>query len=214
LFSEANLVSPTLAAWLSTLRRDLDLSEQTYGRCLIYATPAEKGTAPHFDQNHNIVVQIHGTKRWALATNEHVIHPLTRHTIGQVEDPELATYCESAMPRAMPSKRQSIDLVPGSILYVPRGMWHQTTSIGQSLALNFTFTAPCWADLFVGALRSRLILSPAWRETAQGLIDPRNAREATRHLDALLADLVDDLPNWRAQEILAATESEYPFGDA
>lgn len=70
-----------LQEFLQGLRKDLGLSALTYGRCLIYATPDGKGTATHFDQNINFVLQVHGTKKWKIAPNFEVPNPLTRHTL-------------------------------------------------------------------------------------------------------------------------------------
>lgn len=208
LFNEANQISPVLREWLEELRRDLGLSSLTYGRCLVYATPDGKGTAPHFDQNINFVLQMHGTKKWVMAANEQVSVPMTRHTMGQPADPELMSYLDAPLPEVLPPKTLSFQLKPGSLLFVPRGYWHSTEAEGDALSLNFTFTAPTWIDLFTAALRSRLVLSPEWRETADGVSDPARREPATRKFDELLATLVDDLPNWKAADILGATEPD------
>jgi 50S ribosomal protein L16 3-hydroxylase len=197
-FDEAQRYAPLLVPWLDAIRADLGLSALTQQRCLLYATPADAGTAPHFDQNLNFVLQLHGTKTWWLAPNAHVARPLTRHTMGQPVDAELASYARLPMPDAMPAARTEIILEPGSVLYVPRGVWHATHASTDALSLNFTFTPPTWIDLLTAALRGRLALSSDWRETAA----PRSAAA----LDALLEELADDVPHWRAADILAATE--------
>jgi 50S ribosomal protein L16 3-hydroxylase len=184
----------------------MGLSALTYGRCLIYATPQGKGTAPHFDQNINFILQVQGVKTWHLAPNSQVLNPLTRHTMGTTPDAEIIGYLENPLPTSMPKNAQSIDLKPGSMLFVPRGYWHSTQAQEDALALNFTLTAPTWIDLFTAALRSRLALSPAWRETANGVSDPDSREISEYDLDALLEALVDDLPHWKATDILAATE--------
>lgn len=206
LFNEAQFLSPVLSESLETIRKDLGLSAHTYGRCLLYATPDGKGTAPHFDQNINFVYQLHGTKVWKLSPNTHVEHPLTRHTIGQVTDPEIESYQRAPMPETMPTPSLTVELRPGSVLYVPRGYWHSTEAIGEALALNFTYTAPTWIDLFTAALRSRLIQSPEWRETAHGVSDLDLRGEVEDRFDELLLMLRTDLPHWQASDIIEATE--------
>src|SRR5258708_4816555 len=64
LFNDVQTVSPELVNWLQALARDLGLPSSTYARCLVYATPDGRGTATHFDQNMNFVLQLHGTKTW------------------------------------------------------------------------------------------------------------------------------------------------------
>ena len=208
LFNDVQRISPLLQTWLEKIRKDLGISAQTYSRCLIYATPDGKGTAPHFDQNINFVLQISGTKIWRLAPNEHLANPLTRHTMGTQPDDEMAGYMEQDFPVSMPQSATTIELRPGSMLFVPRGYWHSTEARGEALALNFTFTAPTWIDLFTAALRSRLAQSSEWRETANGLTDPNSRVQAEDYLDELLAGLAHDIPDWKSCDILNATEFE------
>jgi len=208
LFDHAHKISPELSQWLEAIRKDLGLSALTYGRCLLYATPKGKGTAPHFDQNVNFVLQIHGIKTWRLAPNCHVENPLSRHTMGLPTDPEMQTYVRRPMPTRLPFGDSPIVLKPGSLLFVPRGTWHTTEAQSDALSLNFTYSAPTWLDLLAAALRSRLALSSEWRETANGVSHPDRARReaARQRFDSLLSDLTHDLPSWKASEILDATE--------
>lgn len=206
LFNDVQRISPILQTWLERIRKDLGISTQTYSRCLIYATPDGKGTAPHFDQNINFVLQIHGTKVWTMAPNEHLTNPLTRHTMGAKPDAEMAGYLDKDFPISMPQSAQTFELRPGSVLFVPRGYWHSTEARGEALALNFTFTAPTWIDLFTAALRSRLAQSPEWRETANGLADPSSRSHAEAYFETLLTELAHDIPDWKSSDILNATE--------
>lgn len=199
-FDEVHQHAPALVPWLESIRAELGLSALTQQRCLVYATPAGTGTAPHFDQNLNVVLQLAGTKTWWLAPNTHVTDPLTRHTMGQPVDGELQGYASLPMPDAMPPDRAEIVLGPGALLVVPRGMWHATHATTDALSLNFTFTAPTWIDLLTAALRSRLSLSTAWRATAR----PQDVETFA----ALLRELGHDAPDWSAADILAATEGE------
>jgi 50S ribosomal protein L16 3-hydroxylase len=199
LFDDIQTYTPELVPWLAAIRRDLGLSTLTHQRCLVYATPAGKGTAPHFDQNINVVLQLHGTKTWSLARNAHVVHPMTRHTIGQRVDAELGSYAQLPMPSELPAERTEIVLEPGSVLCVPRGVWHATHATTDSLQLNFTFSPPTWIDVFTAALRSKLALSTRWRETATPV--------SSETFDALLRELAQDSVHWNATDILAVTES-------
>ena len=207
LFNDVNTISPLLTQWLDSLRLDMGLSAQTYGRNLIYATKAGKGTAPHFDQNINFVIQVHGTKKWWIAANKNVVNPMTRHTMGLPIDNELASYAKAPMPLKMPESATEVTLKPGSMLFVPRGSWHCTEALTDALALNFTFSAPTWIDLFSAALRSRLALSPEWRQTANYVSDQKRSPEAIEKFNILLAELSYDAQNWKAEDILGATEA-------
>jgi 50S ribosomal protein L16 3-hydroxylase len=208
LFNQVHRISPVLQEWLDAIKLDLGLPAMTYSRCMVYATPDGKGTAPHFDQNINFVIQLTGTKKWWLAKNESVEHPSQRHTLGQPLDAELAGYLDRPMPDHMPEKKKSITLKPGSMLFVPQGYWHSTEAKGEALSLNFTFSQPSWVDLLTAALRSRLLLSPDWRELADGVSsrDPKTREQASLKFDMLLQDLIQDTANWNASDILGSTE--------
>ena len=208
LFNHADSISPVLQDWLHKLRLDLGLSALTNSRCLVYATPKGGGTAWHFDQNINFVLQISGTKKWWLSPNSHVQNPMTRHTMGMPADPELASYLDEALPVSMPFDTSPLVLTAGSLLFVPRGHWHATEADSDALSLNFTFSAPTWIDLLTAALRGRLAQSPEWRETADGVSDAFQFEKAGQKFDLLLSGLIDDLPNWNAAGILGATEAD------
>lgn len=206
LFSDVNRISPVLTEWLENLRLDMGLSTLSIGRNLVYATKAGKGTSPHFDQNMNFVIQLRGTKKWWIAPNTNVQNPLTRFTIGLPMDPELAGYASAPMPEAMPADATEYILEPGSMLFVPRGSWHRTEAVTDALALNFTFSAPTWIDIFSAALRSHLSHSPEWRETADFVADRTRQAEAIEKFNLLLNELSFEAPEWRAENFLAVTE--------
>ncbi len=207
LFNDANLISPLLNQWLKDLKQDMGLSAMTYARNLIYATKAGKGTAAHFDQNMNFVIQIHGTKKWWIADNKNVENPMTRHTMGLPMDDELTGYAMAPMPTKMPDDATEITLKPGSMLFVPRGSWHSTEAVTDALSLNFTFSAPTWIDVFTAALRSRLSLSPEWRQTADFVSDQQRHPVAVEKFNMLLTELSFEAADWKAEDILSVTES-------
>ncbi|MEX1099933.1 MAG: cupin domain-containing protein [Bacteriovoracaceae bacterium] len=208
IFNDADTESETLKKWVEELKSELGVSSLTYGRSLIYAIPAGKVTDPHFDQNINFVVQLHGTKTWWVAPNHHVENPLTRHTIGAPVDPELASYTDK-MPESFPEGAQEFTLKPGSSLFVPRGAWHTTKASDEdTLSISFTFSAPSWIDLLSAAMRGRLAQNSQWRETANFVTDPELHHEAIEKFDLLLEQLAHEVPYWRARDILSATEMD------
>jgi 50S ribosomal protein L16 3-hydroxylase len=159
-----------LIFWLRAIQRDLGLSIQTYGRCNIYAIPAGGRTACHYDQNINFVCQITGEKTWELAPNTNLENPITRHTMGTPPDGPTAAHLKGTLPTSLPKAgRMRVVLKPGSVLYVPRGYWHETSSKCDSLSLNFTYDQPSWAHALSAALCAKLLKDPKWRAAAYGL---------------------------------------------
>ncbi|MBK24662.1 MAG: hypothetical protein CME70_11760 [Halobacteriovorax sp.] len=208
-FDDPNRFDKLIDEWLHVLRMDLGLSNLTYSRSLLYAIPSGGGTAAHFDQNINFVYQVSGTKKWWVAPNTSVQNPMTRHTLGHPIDPELASYAETLMPEDFPTEgAEEFTLEPGSFMFLPRGAWHKTQALSDSLSLNFTYSAPTWIDVLTTALRGRLAQSPLWRETADFVNEPDLHTHAIDKFDFLLKELSEDVPTWKAMDILGATEAE------
>ncbi len=161
---------PELIFWLRAIQRDLGLSQQTYSRCNIYAIPDGGRTACHYDQNINFVCQITGEKTWDLAPNTHIVNPIMRHTAGTPPDRSTTAYANKPLPHKMPSKGHTrVVLKPGSVLFVPRGYWHQTSSKGESISLNFTYDQLSWAQVVSDAICHQLMKEEKWRAVAYGL---------------------------------------------
>ena len=205
-FSEVNKKSEILEDWLKQIQHEFGFSQLTYSRCIAYATPKNKGNAAHFDQNYNIVLQLTGKKKWWVADNTTVMNPLTRHTLNSETDPELASYTHQEWPLDMPEDAEEFELGPGSLLFVPRGAWHKTLASEDSLALNFTFSAPTYLDSLSAALRGRLAQSPLWRETIDGLNSEQGFINSAQKFNELIEELKIDVQTWDAMGILGATE--------
>ena len=195
-FSAAEQQIPGLLPYLEHLRRDLGLPRSVWARCMIYANPTNGLLNPHFDENANFSIQLSGTKVWRLAVNEQVVHPTVGYVMTVPEPhPELRAQLKAPLVRTMPADAEVVTMRAGSVMFIPRGDWHATSTPEASLSLNFTFDQPTWADVVTTALRSRLLRSESWRELATGI----DSADATAHgaaaarLEPLLAGLAAEL---------------------
>lgn len=205
-FSDAEQVFPVLRRMLERLRLDLRLPLNCFGRCPIYASPDGVGEALHFDQNANFIVQISGEKTWRVAPNRQLRWPTDRYTTAQpLPSAELRRYGPATLPLELPPDAQTVTMKPGSVMFLPRGYWHQTAAVGHSLSLNFTFDQPTWADVMGPAVRRSLLEHEAWRALASGAahLDAVAAAQATRTLSALIATLSGPLARTRAEAAIA-----------
>jgi ribosomal protein L16 Arg81 hydroxylase len=85
----------------------------------------------HCDHTDVVVLQIFGIRRWRLQRNSNPPRGLR----ALVRAPSrLRNGWSAAFAPASPI----VDLRPGSALYVPRGWWHETRSVGRSFALIMT----------------------------------------------------------------------------
>jgi 50S ribosomal protein L16 3-hydroxylase len=205
-FSDAEQVFPILRGMLERLRWQLQLPVNCYGRCPIYASPDSVGEALHFDQNANFIIQIRGEKIWQVARNTDVALPTDRYTSAQpFPSAELQIYGPSQLRTTLPADFEVVHMKPGSVLFLPRGYWHQTQAVGDSLSLNFTFDQPTWADIAAPEIRRRMLAHPHWRKLATGAasLDAEAAETAAETLQELLSALLDDIAPVSAGDAIA-----------
>jgi 50S ribosomal protein L16 3-hydroxylase len=153
---------PEIARFLKRLAADLGIAEVPVG-CNAYLSVPGVGSVMHFDKQENFLIQLHGIKRWRVARNEHLEFPFANHFSG-------GPLCEPlrrlvpTLPCQMPPSCQEVALQPGSVLFLPRGFWHESATEEHSIALTVTFTTPSWADLLLQVLARSLAQAPEWRQ--------------------------------------------------
>ncbi|WP_342051352.1 MULTISPECIES: JmjC domain-containing protein [unclassified Cupriavidus] len=106
------------------------------------ASPRGEALPLHFDSVDVIVVQLQGVKRWRLAANVDVQSPDVSYFpgVGLATERDARPFAEA--PSYFPAlwthgcNESTIDMSPGSVLFVPRGHWHQTTCLQESVSLT------------------------------------------------------------------------------
>jgi 50S ribosomal protein L16 3-hydroxylase len=188
---------PQVAAWVNALARDLQLPRANV-RVSVFASPVGGKTECHFDSNENFTIQLRGSKRWRMAPNTSVRDPVDRFTASHHKSPIMALCYEEEF-RSEPPLFEVADLVPGSMLYVPRGYWHDVEAIDTarseaSLSLNLCIKQEYWLAYLLPLIERRLVAEPAWREAASGVRGTPAEREAAhQRVRQLLAGLSDTL---------------------
>ena len=151
----------------------------------LFFTPAGGGAVPHFDKNENFTIQLTGAKRWQVGETPMVPAAPDSYTLGSSAiTPGLAPLLAGA--RRPPE--QTVDLEPGTLLYVPRGTVHHTGAGEPSWSLNLSYCPAMWLDVLRVGLREQLAASPRWRGTVTGAGGDPAARDANP-LPELLAEL-------------------------
>jgi hypothetical protein len=152
---------PGLAEWMRAVRADLSSLDGPYS-CNLYGSREGVGTDMHFDEQDNFFLQLKGRKEWLVSPNTTVEFP-TASFFGGSPSPELRAQCRGPIHRLMPDGASRIVLEPGSVLALPRGYWHQSSTRVESVALTLSFRTPTWSDEFLRILKKHLDAQSAWR---------------------------------------------------
>jgi ribosomal protein L16 Arg81 hydroxylase len=175
----------------------------------LFLTPATGGASPHFDKNENFTIQLTGAKRWIVAQAPTVTAPPDGYMLGQTIPPSLG----NLLGEAKEQLNQTVDMRPGTLLYVPRGTIHRTEAGEESWSLNLSYSPSMWLDLVRVGLQRYLAASARWRGTVTGVgetCDPA-AREANR-LPELIAELRETLADPDELNRLCRAFLDYPDG--
>jgi hypothetical protein len=125
-----DIAMPEVRRIASSLTKTFYAKAQANG----YVTFSEsRGFGLHWDDHDVFVVQIHGNKTWHLYGNTRVapMHRDFHHE--HLEPTEIL---------------ETIELTPGSLLYVPRGCWHDVVGQGEpTFHLTFGVTLPTGLDI-------------------------------------------------------------------
>lgn len=127
-----DIAMPKVRRITSSLTNNFFVKSQTNG----YLTFSEsRGFGLHWDDHDVFIVQVYGRKTWHLYGNTR-ISPLHRDF-----------HNEHLQPKEI---LETIELTPGSLLYVPRGCWHDVVGKGDAtFHLTFGITPPTGIDVLV-----------------------------------------------------------------
>jgi 50S ribosomal protein L16 3-hydroxylase len=193
---------PEIARLLSHLYAELGTPQHEL-YCSAYLSPPGIGTRMHFDSQDNFLVQIRGEKRWKLAPVAEIKYPNRSFVpaVGKLE-PELAAVVKK-FPDKMPRNATTATLKRGSGLYMPKGYWHASETIRESLALTLSFPSMSFMDIALSHLRRRLVAREEWRAPAVGLTTRGVVQlAALSRLDDLLEGLGAELSSLGAVDFI------------
>jgi hypothetical protein len=120
----------------------------------------------------------------------------------------MALYSKNEMPVNL-ELNEIADLVPGSMLYVPRGYWHTVEALEPSLSLNFCIRPESWISFFLPLLERRLLAEKEWRGSAIGIRGTGEERTAAHAvLTRLLHSLADICADLKAEQLIPAKPTD------
>ncbi|MGW5260544.1 JmjC domain-containing protein [Microbispora sp. NPDC004025] len=217
----AHFFLPGMSHLVSAARKFFGLPGGTVAKGIVYAAKHGGGFPVHFDAYVNFVFQVAGEKVWRVRENENTTLPIQHYDLAQYPYlPEGVQRVWTGEPPAegLPDGREVV-LRPGSMLFLPRGLWHCTASGEATLSINITLGQPTWLDLVQHAVRRGLLDLDEWRELvwtdADGELTPdarANVERALREAGARLARLTpEDLLGERDQALDPYQETQGSF---
>ncbi len=150
---EVASLSPPLRRFARALELVL---HQPVDASLFWSKPGA-GAIVHYDNRDNLVVQLHGRKRWYVSTDPPGPQNNWKH-VGE--------------PPTQLQRHRAIDVGPGDLLYIPRGTPHTVEGHSESLHLAVLFVPITLRDALVAAVDLLSDLDRPLRETLVGRIDP------------------------------------------
>ncbi len=200
---------PALAPITTAMATALAVPEQNI-ECTLFCNQPGARTRMHFDPVDTITMQVRGNKRWRIARNLHAPDPTEGYaTLDAQVAPELRLYAHDGFPTHMPADAEEYLLTPGSVLYVPRGFWHETESDEASISLHVHHTPVPWVDAVLVTLRAKLLRDPAWRTGAHDLWDASRRPQAMTTAATLLRALAAAVDGLAVDDVLP-TPGAYP----
>lgn len=152
---------------LNKLASDLSMPSNNF-TSEIFTSSGVSGVQFHSDYDLNISLLLSGgPKTWTYSKNDCVLNQtgiLMPAGKKQIEPKQLEYLTNTFLPENMPDDSVSNVLMPGDLIFMPRGWWHTTHSIGDCVSVNFVMKGPHWAALFSKSLEEIIVSKPEWRE--------------------------------------------------
>jgi len=178
---------PPLKKVIQYLADSLALPKAALGKAILYFSPGGGGLPAHFDAYYNFVFQMVGTKTWYLLDNQQATRPTVHYELHEYPHmpAQLKSYWQGEAPKNYLAVSQNEVLAPGSVLYLPRGVWHQTEAGELSVSLNITYSIPTVLEVVLAHIKQDLVRHEVMRENVNTTLP----KEAQLYLHQLLTRL-------------------------
>lgn len=171
-----------------------------------FASPKDDGLTCHYDAAEVISVQLHGSKRWHYAPVSELTHPVGgQYAPGDTPYDELYPQAAHGFPDPETAQFEYATLVPGSVLFLPRGTWHYTAATANSLSISIAVDTPSAIRGLCDQLRALLLQDENWRKPLTAGLG-EGPRDAAVRADCaqLLAALPAVIAQLSPDDLLAA----------
>jgi ribosomal protein L16 Arg81 hydroxylase len=195
---------PEVERMVRNLERELGINEGC-ARAGVFASPTSAGISCHYDSVDVFSVQLRGTKKFDVAPVTQLRNPWgSQYVPGSRPIDDLYAQAGDGFPHWENSEFQTVEMTPGTVLYMPRGTWHRTEAQGDSIAVSIGMNPPSAAECILEQLRLLLLQDPTWRKPLYGVWGTGSVRAAALEQGAALIAALPDLAATLDPEYLAA----------
>ena len=151
-------------------RLELELGvNEGCARAGVFASPTKGGISCHYDSVDVFSIQLKGTKKFDLAPVSELRYPWGfQYITGNRPIDDLYPQATDGFPSWEDVEFQTVEMQPGTVLYMPQGTWHRTEAAGDSIAVSIGMEAPSAADCVLEQLRLLMLQDPEWRKPLYG----------------------------------------------
>lgn len=182
-------VVPALGALLRQLEQELGAPPGS-ARIGAFAASPGNGVSCHFDAEEVFSIQLQGEKRFHIAKAPDIEQPWgMQFNPGDPCFDDLYPQVPAGFPDPARSDFETVDMKPGTVLFMPRGTWHYTESGEGSLSVSIIVRPPAAFECALEALRLRLLQDARWRRPLYGAWgDSAQSAAAREQWQALMQD--------------------------
>jgi ribosomal protein L16 Arg81 hydroxylase len=200
---------PDIERMVRKLEFELGINEGC-ARAGVFASPTSGGISCHYDSVDVFSIQLRGTKKFELAPVKELRHPWGfQYITGSRAIDDLYPQATEGFPDWEKVEFQTVEMRPGSVLYMPRGHWHRTEAAGDSIAVSIGMEPPSAAECVLEQLRLLLLQDPAWRKPLYGAWGAGAMRDAAiQRATELMAELPGVVSALDAEVVTAPKLSE------
>lgn len=178
-------VLPEVSGLFQGLARDLGVAPwQLYLE--VFAGMPGGVSSRHYDHDINFQILLKGEKSWRMEENRHIRNPLRSFHPKRVANGDLSGFSEEAFAEHRdlpldfePGRVKEVHATAGTVMFIPRGHWHEVTSLTETFSLNVVVKGQTWASALGAALVERLHWDPALRRYCDNLPYAGAARSRT-----------------------------------
>ncbi len=130
----------------------------------------------HYDHDINFQVLLDGTKRWRLEPNLNVQNPMHPYHPRPLPNGAVSGIAEevyaakSPVPHDFdPNAMTEHEVSAGSVVFLPRGHWHEVDSLTTTWSVNIVFKGITWAQALGAAIANQLHADPRFRDYVSGV---------------------------------------------